>query len=107
VSTETADVREDLSTVGALPRLAIGVKVALVTVLLAAANVWGQATAQVIGTVADSSGAVLPGVTVIATQTQTGFRREAVTDETDSYALLNLPTGPYRIEPAARVRPGR
>src|ERR687891_1939345 len=72
--------------------------VALMVVLLAAANVWAQATAQINGTVADSSGAVLPGVTVIAIQTETGFRREAVTDETGSYALLTLPTGPYRLE---------
>ncbi len=70
----------------------------LMVVLLAAANVWAQATAQINGTVADSSGAVLPGVTVIAIQTETGFRRESVTDETGSYALLNLPTGPYRLE---------
>src|SRR5215213_4096601 len=71
---------------------------AFLIVLLAAANVWAQATAQINGTVTDSSGAVLPGVTVIAIQTETGFRREAVTDETGSYALLNLQTGPYRIE---------
>ena len=66
--------------------------------LLGSTNVWAQATAQINGTVADSSGAVLPGVTVIAIQTETGFRREVVTDETGSYALLNLPTGPYRLE---------
>ena len=48
--------------------------------LLAASNAWAQATAQINGTVADSSGAVLPGVTVIAIQTETGFRREVVTD---------------------------
>ena len=67
-------------------------------VMLAAPHVWAQATAQINGTVADSSGLVLPGVTVIAVHTETGFRREAVTDDTGSYALLNLPTGPYRIE---------
>src|SRR5436309_12877545 len=71
---------------------------ALMVVLLSAAHVRAQATAQINGTVADSSGAVLPGVTVIAIQTETGFRREAVTDGTGSYALLNLPTGPYRLE---------
>jgi hypothetical protein len=59
---------------------------------------WAQATAQINGTVTDSSGGVLPGVTVIAVQTATGFRREVVTDETGSYALLNLPVGPYRLE---------
>ncbi len=71
---------------------------AVLILLLAATNVWAQATAQINGTVADSSGAVLPGVTVTAIQTETGFRREAVTDDTGSYVLLNLPTGPYRIE---------
>jgi hypothetical protein len=64
----------------------------------ATTDAWAQATAQINGTVADSSGGVLPGVTVIAIQTETGFRREAVSDETGSYALLNLPVGPYRLE---------
>ncbi len=71
---------------------------ALLVILLGATSGWAQATAQINGTVADSSGAVLPGVTVIAVQTETGFRREVVTDESGSYALLNLPTGPYRLE---------
>ena len=66
--------------------------------LLAATNAWAQATAQINGTVADSSGAVLPGVTVVAIQTDTGFRRETVTDAEGAYALLNLPIGPYRLE---------
>ena len=66
--------------------------------LLAATNAWAQATAQINGTVADSSGAVLPGVTVVAIQTDTGFRRESVTDQEGAYALLNLPIGPYRLE---------
>src|SRR6185369_17183946 len=66
--------------------------------LLAATNAWAQATAQINGTVADSSGAILPGVTVVAIQTDTGFRREAVTDEKGAYGLLNLPLGPYRLE---------
>jgi hypothetical protein len=66
--------------------------------LLAATNAWAQATAQINGTVSDSSGAVLPGVTVVAIQTDTGLRRESVTDQGGAYALLNLPIGPYRLE---------
>ncbi|MBI4888152.1 MAG: TonB-dependent receptor [Acidobacteria bacterium] len=72
----------------------------LLTLLLGATAAWAQATAQINGTVVDSSGAVLPGVTVTATQTDTGLRREAVTDAAGSYALLNLPLGPYRLEAA-------
>lgn len=70
----------------------------VVILLLGATNTWAQATAQINGTVVDSSGGVLPGVTVSAVQTETGFRREAVSDETGSYVLLNLPLGPYRLE---------
>src|SRR3954447_11675847 len=69
-----------------------------IVLLLAATNAFAQATAQINGTVADTSGAVLPGVTVLAVQTDTGFRRETVTDEKGAYALLNLPIGPYRLE---------
>src|SRR5438105_15863862 len=69
-----------------------------VVLLLAATNVWAQATAQINGSIVDTSGAVLPGVTIVAVQTDTGFRREAVTDDSGSYALLNLPIGPYRLE---------
>ena len=50
------------------------------------------------GRITDESGAVLPGVTVTATQTDTGFTRTVVTDETGSYVMPNLPTGPYRLE---------
>jgi hypothetical protein len=59
---------------------------------------WAQSTAQVSGTVKDQSGAVLPGVEVTMTQTETGLTRNAITDETGSYALTNLPVGPYRLE---------
>src|SRR5213593_2829799 len=64
------------------------------------ATVWAQATAQISGTVRDQSGAVLPGVEVTATQTDTGVPRSAVTNETGSYVLANLPLGPYRLEAA-------
>src|SRR5262252_5515548 len=59
-----------------------------------------QATAQIAGSVKDQSGAVLPGVEITATQTATGAKRNAVTDESGSYILQNLPIGPYTIEAA-------
>jgi Carboxypeptidase regulatory-like domain/TonB dependent receptor len=59
-----------------------------------------QSTAQISGAVKDQTGAVLPGVEVTMTQTDTGFKRNAVTDETGSYILPNLPIGPYRFEAA-------
>jgi hypothetical protein len=68
--------------------------------LLTATAAWAQATAQMNGTVRDESGAVLPGVTVTATQVDTGATRTAVTDETGAYLLPNLPTGPYKLQVA-------
>jgi hypothetical protein len=67
---------------------------------LAVGDVWAQATAQIAGTVRDQSGAVLPGVEVTVTQTETGATRSATTNEAGSYILSNLPIGPYRLEGA-------
>src|SRR5437879_7044804 len=74
-------------------------RAALVISLFAATgNLWAQATAQISGTARDQSGAVLPGVEIRATQAETGITRSAVTNETGSYVLSNLPIGPYRLE---------
>ncbi len=68
--------------------------------VLSCAMVWAQSTAQISGAVKDQSGAVLPGVEITVTQTETGIARTAVTNETGSYVLPNLPLGPYRVEAA-------
>src|SRR2546422_11483678 len=70
----------------------------LLLLLIAFNIVLAQSTAQVSGTVRDQTGAVLPGVEVALIQTDTGLSRTAVTDETGSYLLTNLPIGPYRLE---------
>ena len=59
---------------------------------------WAQSTAQLSGRVTDQSGAVLPGVEITATQTDTGIARNTVTNETGNYLLPNLALGPYRLE---------
>jgi hypothetical protein len=72
----------------------------LVVVLFAANTSMAQSTAQITGTVKDSSGGVLPGADVTATQTETGFKRATVSGEGGGYVLSNLPIGPYRLEVA-------
>ncbi len=57
-----------------------------------------QGTAQINGTARDQSGAVLPGVDVTATKTDTGITRTTVTNETGGFVLPNLAPGPYRLE---------
>ena len=67
--------------------------------VLVCVDAWAQgSTAQISGTVKDQSGAVLPGVEITATQTATGIARTAITNETGSYVIGNLPIGPYRLE---------
>ena len=72
--------------------------VGVLVVLVPLNHAWAQTTAQINGTVSDSSGGVLPGATVTGVQTETGFRRESVTSTDGSYSLTNLPIGPYRLE---------
>jgi len=66
--------------------------------LLTCTSLWAQATAEISGVARDQSGAVLPGVEITATQTETGISRSTVTNETGSYVLSNLAIGPYRLE---------
>lgn len=65
--------------------------------IFSSAGAFAQATAQLSGRVTDESGGVLPGVSVTVTQTDTGFTRTTVTDDSGTYVLPNLPIGPYRI----------
>jgi hypothetical protein len=60
--------------------------------------VWAQSTAQINGAVKDQSGAILPGVEVMATHIDTGLARMTVTNETGTYVLTSLPVGPYRLD---------
>jgi Carboxypeptidase regulatory-like domain len=53
--------------------------------------------AQIAGFVKDQSGAVIPGATVTATQTQTGLSRTTVTDGTGYYVFPSLPPGQYDV----------
>src|SRR5438128_22563 len=83
---------------GRMKRIAIGLMTAVVISVLSCASVCAQATGQIGGTVKDQSGAVLPGVEVTATQTETGIARNTVTNEAGLYVLSNLAIGPYRLE---------
>lgn len=70
----------------------------LIVVLLSATSSMAQSTAEISGTVKDSSGAVLPGANVTAIQTETGFKRETVSNGEGLFAFPGIPIGPYRLE---------
>src|SRR5713226_236847 len=61
-------------------------------------NTFAQTTnATLGGTVSDSSKALIPGVTVTATNTQTGIVSTMVTNETGAYNFPSLQTGTYKV----------
>ena len=82
-----------------MKRLLRDFSMSVITLLIASAVASAQlSTARLRVRVTDQSDAVLPGVTVTVTQTDTGFTRSEVTNGDGSYVLSNLPTGPYRLE---------
>ena len=63
-----------------------------------AIHTFGQTTnATLGGTASDSSGALIPGVTVTATNTQTGIVTTQLTNETGAYQFASLQTGTYKV----------
>ena len=77
-------------------------KLLLVATLLVGSSisVWAQAqsTAQIQGTVQDSSGLAVPEAVIRVTQTATDMVRTATSGADGVYVLPNLPIGPYRLE---------
>src|SRR5262245_60394380 len=51
----------------------------------------------VTGTVSDTSGAVIPGVSIVATNVENSARYETVSTETGNYTLPQLPSGTYQL----------
>ena len=68
--------------------------------ILACLSVWAQATSQIQGVVQDASGAAVPGAEVKAVQIDTNATRTTTAGADGTYALPNLPIGPYKIEVA-------
>jgi hypothetical protein len=72
----------------------------ILAVLLAVGSLPGAANAQalygsIVGEVTDPQGAVLSGVAITITNTGTGLKLEAVTDDTGSFVFRNLLPGTY------------
>ena len=61
-----------------------------------------QITATIRGTVVDSSGAAVSAASITATQVETGLVRQALTDRSGEYVLLELPVGHYSLQATAK-----
>jgi hypothetical protein len=76
--------------------------IALLCVFVVAGATFAQSanvtTGAVNGEVTDNTGAALPGVTVTATNLDTGLNRNTVSENNGTYSLQLLPPGRYRVE---------
>ncbi|PYR03401.1 MAG: hypothetical protein DMG00_26440, partial [Acidobacteria bacterium] len=84
-----------------MTRTAFGALVGLTAMILVAQVlvIQGQtATGRILGTVRDSTGAVLPGATVSATSLETRAVRTVVTDVAGTYQILSIAAGDYAVE---------
>src|SRR5918995_449140 len=80
---------------GRITRWAVSCALALAAV--SASAIAQTVTGEIRGTVRDSSGGVLPGVTVNAVNVNTGLKRSEVTDASGAYVFPNLPIGRYTL----------
>jgi len=62
-----------------------------------------QNTAEIRGTVADSTGAVLPGVSLALTLKASSQERRQLTDTNGSYVFASLPNGDYLLTAALQA----
>src|SRR5438093_13648245 len=72
-----------------------------VALLLHAVDAFAQAgNGQVTGVVQDSTKALVPGVTVTLTNTNTGITNTQITDENGVYTFQSAPPGIYSVSAA-------
>jgi hypothetical protein len=69
---------------------------AAVILLAASAYLFAQ-TSSISGTVSDPSNALIPGVSVVATNTDTGVALTVLTNDSGTYNFVTLPPGPYKL----------
>ena len=78
----------------------VGSVLAAVLIVGGAAHAQTVQTGTVSGVVQDSTGAMLPGVTVTLTSNSQGTVRSAVTDQNGHYVFPGVPVGQYRVAAA-------
>src|SRR5260370_40138314 len=83
------------------PMKALPCKVGCLLLAASAAQAQGVGTSgDITGTVVDSVGAVLPGVTISAVDTQTGLKRTVATDGAGQYRVAGLSPSTYEASAA-------
>ena len=70
----------------------------LLSILLVSTHTFAQTSnATLGGTVSDATGALIPGVTITATNTATGIVTTVISNEAGAYQFASLQTGTYTV----------
>ena len=80
-----------------MTRFSWGALLLILALFAAPSAIAQQTTGTITGRVVDDQGAAIPGVTVTATNTRTGFSRSDVSDTEGVYRLNALPVGAYDL----------
>lgn len=75
---------------------------ATVCLFVLSLNTWAQDTATILGTITDSSGAVVPGAKVVVSNPDKGFKRELLSDSAGAYIAPGVPIGTYSVSAEAK-----
>src|SRR3954471_12402769 len=78
-------------------RARIGLFAVLAAVLCTASPAWSQSTGTLQGTVTDTQGGIMPGVSVTIRNTATGTERPLVTNSAGDYVAAALQPGHYEV----------
>ena len=73
----------------------------LMVTFFSAAPLKADVTGSVLGVVHDSSGAVVAGVKIVATNVETNFKQETVSGGDGAFRILALPAGTYKLTATA------
>ena len=83
-------------------RVSIFFAALIMTVALASTAAWSQAiSGDIVGTVMDQSGAVVPNTAITALNTGTGFKTTVTANSKGEYHITNLPIGVYNVSTVA------
>ncbi len=69
--------------------------------LISTSGAYAQSTGSIRGTVTEQTGAAVANATVIATDSDTGIRRTATTNESGIFVFSDLPIGSFALKTAA------
>jgi hypothetical protein len=74
---------------------------ALMGILFGCLSAFAQDTAQIVGTITDSTGAVIPNAKIVVANPDKGIHRDLVSNASGQYVAAALPIGTYSVSAEA------